>query len=297
MTFRRTTSGLNNSYLFFGVDAVVYLEGGDSITKQDVENGIFSASTDDIRYWQILFGFYKPEKSYQFCSVGSKETVKSIADEIIQGRVQNVIVAMDRDFDNLNNRTLSHDNIIYTFGYSWENDAWTSEAVLEAYCVLSGSCKTGIHTEKEVIESFYEKISHDLHGAVYIDAVLSQNNSSLFCRNSYMRYVDIPRSGNPNVKVQEIKKSLTSARKRLGKPIFKKSNFHVMPLVDCFGHLLAEFSYRILQYLLDKVKNLPKIPKSYAISMVVEKFAQLLQDGDLPVLKNHYDVQFAGIMP
>lgn len=180
MTFRRTTSGLNNSYLFYRVDAVVYLEGGDSLTKEEIENGTFNTATDDIRFWQALFGFYRPGKSYQFCSVGSKETVKSIAEDIVQGRVQNVIVAMDRDFDNINSRLINGNNIIYTLGYSWENDAWTPAAVLEAYCLLSGSCKISVQTEKELIEQYFMGCIGKIRGGVRADAVLSQNGSSLF---------------------------------------------------------------------------------------------------------------------
>lgn len=297
MTFRRTTSGLNNSYLFYGVDAVVYLEGGDSLRKKEVENGIFSASTDDIRYWQSLFGLFRPNTNYQFCSVGSKETVKSIAEDIVEGRIQNVIVAMDRDFDHINNRVLVHQNIIYTFGYSWENDAWAPDVVLEAYCLMSGSCKTGIQAERELIEQYFKECSLNLRGAVRIDAVLSQVESSLFRRDSYMRYVNISRSGYPCVNRQEIKNSLTLARDNMGKPIISNSKFQVSPHIDCFGHLYAEFAYRILKYLLEKVKNLPKVPKKYAISMVVEKFVQSLRDGYLPELRDHYEVEFARVVP
>jgi Protein of unknown function (DUF4435) len=297
MTFRRSTSGLNNLCLFYRVDAVVYLEGGNSLTREEVENGVFSASTDDIRYWQALFGFYRPDKNFKFCSVGSKETAKSIAEDIVQGRVHNIIVAMDRDFDGINGRMISNTNVIYTFGYSWENDAWAPASVLEAYCLMSGSCRTGMQSQKELVEKFFTNCSHQLWGAVRIDAVLSQHGNSLFRRNSYMRYIDVARSGYPRVNRQEIRHSLKGARELIGKPLVRRSNFDTSPLIDCYGHLLAEFAYRILKYLLENVSRLPKIPKSYAISVVVEKFAQLLRDGYFPELRDHYDAEFARVLP
>lgn len=295
MTFRRTVSGLNNSHLFYRVDAVVYLEGGGSLTREEVENGIFNAATDDIRYWQTLFGFYRPGKRFKFCSVGSKETVKSIAKDIAQGDVQNVIAAMDRDFDNINNRMISGNDIIYTYGYSWENDAWSSPAVVEAYCLMSGSCKAGIHAEKETIEQYFHDCFFNIRGAVRADAILSQHGFSLFYRDSYKRYVEITQSGYPKVNLLEIRNSLTAARARVGKPINRKSGFTTSPSRDCFGHLLAEFFYRILKYLLEKVSRLPKVPKSYAVSIVVEKYVQLLRDGILPEIKSHYDHEFARV--
>jgi len=297
MTFRRSTSGLSNLCLFYRVDAVVYLEGGNSFTREQVENGDFSGSSDDIRYWQALFGFYKPDKNFKFCSVGSKETTKSIAEDIVQGRVHNIVVAMDRDFDAINGKIIANTNVIYTFGYSWENDAWSPPSVLESYCLLSGSCKTGVQSEKEIIDNYFTKCSQQLSGAVRIDAVLSQHDSSLFCRNSYMRYVHITRSGYPSVNLQEIRNSLKNARTIIGKPLLKKSNFHTSSLIDCFGHLLAEFAYRILKYLLEDVRQLPKIPKRYAISVVVKMFAQLLRDGHLPELRHHYEAEFARVLP
>ena len=40
---------------------------------------------------------------------------------------------MDRDQDWITRTQLSDPNIIYTRGYSWENDVWTEEAVFEAF--------------------------------------------------------------------------------------------------------------------------------------------------------------------
>jgi hypothetical protein len=69
------------------------------------------------------------------------------------------------------------------------------------------------------------------------------------------------------------------------------------PLVDCFGHLFAEYAYRLLAYLLEKKRNNPKLPKDYAASMIVEKFGQLLGANLLPGLKSHYDAEFSRVLP
>ena len=158
-----------------------------------------------------------------------------------------------------------------------------------------GDCR--VQSEKELVEKYFAKCSQQLWGAVRIDAVLSQHGSSLFRRDSYMRYIDIARSGYPSVNLQEVKNSLKKSRALFGKPLIRRSNFHTSSLIDCFGHLLAEFAYRILKYLLENVSRLPKIPKSYAISVVVEKFAKLLRDGQLPELRDHYDAEFARVLP
>lgn len=297
MSFRRTESGLSNSYLFFGVDAVVYLEGGNSLCRENVDQGLYADSTQDIRYWQILFGIYRPTKMYKFCSVGSKETVKSIAKDIMEGRVNNTIAAMDRDFDHIAGKMIVSANVIYTFGYSWENDAWNESSLREAFCALSSACSTRIDNEAEIIEEYFKECASKLRGAIRIDAILSQYDNSVFDRKSYKRYVDIQSDGMPMVNMEQVKSSLVDTRNKVEGPIFRKSNFILSPLVDCFGHLFAEYAYRILTYLLEKIRKKPKLPKDYAASMVVEKFGQLLSTGVLPKLKQHYDSQFSRIMP
>lgn len=295
MSFRRTESGLTNLYLFFGVDAVVYLEGGASLCRDEVNQGLYTDSTQDIRFWQTLFSIYRSDKKYKFCSVGSKETVKSIATDISDGRVANVIAAMDRDFDHINGRLISANNIIYTFGYSWENDAWNKDAVREAFCSLSGACATKIDAEKEILDNYYQELASLLRGAIRIDAVLSQYDNSLFDRKSYMRYVELNRNGMPAVNQEQINKSLSEAREKIDGAIVRKNHFVLSSLIDCFGHLFAEYAYRLLAYLLEKMRNNPKIPKDYAASMIVEKFGQLLVDNLLPDIKFHYDSEFSHV--
>lgn len=297
MTFCRTPSGLSNFYLFVGADAIVFLEGGKSIGGEDVANGKFTELSSDIRFWQTLFEIYRPDKKYQFRSVGSKEIVKSIAYDIAAGKVTNVIVAMDRDFDHINERIISSYNVLYTKGYSWENDAWSKTTILEAYCTLSGACKSNVEKEVEIIERVMDVFSSRMWGAIRIDAILSQYKSSVFDREKPVRYVHIGKNGYPSINMDQVKNSLAGARIKIGKPIFRKSELYINAFLDCFGHLFAEYAYRLLGYLLEKFRGLPKMPKEYATGMVVEKFGKAIAGGILPELKQHYDAEFLRAMP
>jgi hypothetical protein len=97
MSFRRTVSGLSNQYLFFGVDAVVFVEGGRGFSKEEVNLGNFDTSSIDIKFWRGVFRYYYPNKKFQFRATGSKTTLRSIAMDIASGNLKNVYVAMDRD--------------------------------------------------------------------------------------------------------------------------------------------------------------------------------------------------------
>ena len=297
MTFRRTESGLSNFYLFVDADAVVFVEGGLSFNREAVDNGDFTSCSSDIRFWQTLFTIYRPEKNFQFRSIGSKETVKSIALDIKEGRVSNVVVAMDRDFDHLNSRIIASDDVLYTRGYSWENDVWESKIILEAFCTLSGSCKNNTSSEADIIDSLLDVFSTHMSRAVLVDAILSQHDNSFFDRAKPGRYIEVENNGSPNVNLEQVKVSLIEARNRNNRPTIRKSSIEINSLVDCFGHLLADYAYRILAYLIEKVRRLPKLPKEYATVMVVEKFAQVLEAGGLPSLKQHYDTQFKHLTP
>ena len=295
MRFRRTNAGLSNLYLFLNAEAVVFVEGGQSFTRKDINNNLYNKSSSDIRFWQALFNAYRPGKNYQFRSVGSKEAVKSIAADIQAGRISRVIAAMDRDFDHINARLISSENVVYTKGYSWENDSWNEITIFEAFCSLSGSCKNNADNEKSYLEQSFAKFSNCLNRLVRIDAILSQYDNSLFDRKKPIRYITISSGGEPKINVLQLRTSIGEARIRNARPIVRKTNFVINVFDDCYGHLLAEFGYRLLTFLIGKLERLPKIPKEFAAGMVVEKFGQALFGGLLPKLKQHYDIEFAKV--
>lgn len=296
MTFTRTNLGLSNLYLFFKVDAVVFVEGGQSISRDDVEKGNYTSSSSDIRFWQALFNIYRPKETYQFRAIGSKENVKSIANKINNGELTHVIATMDRDLDHINNRIIVSKNVIYTYGYSWENDCWCLNTILLAYCSLSGCCKNQLKEQRLFLEKSLKDFSESLRRMVYIDMILSQHNSSLFDRDKHLRYISEDTNGCPKINITELKKSIGIVRNNHPRPITKKTNFNLDVINDCFGHLFADFSYKLLTYLLRLNRNLPKIPKEYATGAVVQEFIQLFKKIEPNNLRAHYDSAFLNII-
>lgn len=295
MSFLRTKSGLSNLHLFFGVDSVVFLEGGKSLSIDEIKNGQHTNSSHDIRFWQCVFEVYRPKHTFQFRSVGSKQCVKQIANEIKDGVVTNIIVAMDRDFDNLNSAIIEANNVIYTYGYSWENDAWIKDSVVDAITALTGSCKTSMKEEIDIISNFYKECFTRLRWCILIDAILLQNGASFFNREQFMRYVNIKKNGIPSVNKEEIAFTFAQVKADRERPITRKSQIPTLSLKDCFGHLFAEYAYRIMVYVLNELKKMPKLPKDYAAGIVVEKFKDLLANGSLTSIKAHYDAEFSRV--
>lgn len=295
MTFTRTSSGLSNYHLFYGVDAVIFLEGGKSLNREQLASKEFNTNTDDIRYWKELFKHYKPNLSCKFFSLGSKESVKNFARNIIENEINNCVAAMDRDFDNLSNTLLDETKVIYTFGYSWENDAWNPETLVKSYALITGTCDTQLEETKEKVISLYGAFDHKIRRAVFADALLLLNNHSVFSRDSYIRYISIENSAPPELKLTEIRKSLSTARTKVERRVENTLGFEVDPPKDCFGHLYAEYGYRLFCYLLHKAQVFSKIPKTYAESIVVTSFIELLKDGIFPDIHKHYEKGFSNI--
>jgi hypothetical protein len=116
-------------HLFFKVDRIVYCEGGAQLSMAEVARGGGDNATLDVVFWQRVIAFYAAQKMYHCKSVGSKTTLRSIAQDVAQRGIETVIVCLDRDFDWFLGGAIVHTNVVYSFGYSWENDVITPTAI------------------------------------------------------------------------------------------------------------------------------------------------------------------------
>jgi hypothetical protein len=109
--FTRSSAGLSNQHIFYGVDLVVYCEG----KELDGE----AASIDEV-FWEHVF--IQNGKKVYCKSVGGKPELLALAQRIVDEGLSNIAVAMDKDYDDLRGQLVVHPQVIYTFGYSWESD-------------------------------------------------------------------------------------------------------------------------------------------------------------------------------
>lgn len=121
MTFTRTTSGIKNYPNFYNADVVVYIEGS-SVTNSAHSNLV----PDKVFYEGLLSEIFK-NKIIEVKCVGDKRTALSYVQPIIDSGLKNSVVIVDRDYDNLTCSILEIDSLVYTYGYSWENDLWSLE--------------------------------------------------------------------------------------------------------------------------------------------------------------------------
>lgn len=118
--FLRTDSGITNRALFTDANFTLYVEGG---------GGVDGAGSSDVVFWGDVLRHLRPDLKVTVVPHGGKPELEFLADKILSGDIANTLVALDSDFDELLDERKEHSNILYTYGYSWENDVFCAEQI------------------------------------------------------------------------------------------------------------------------------------------------------------------------
>jgi hypothetical protein len=290
MIFHRTPAGLSNQHLFLGVDAVVFVEGGRSLSFQEVLAGDESKPSIDLLFWQKMFGVFCPDKRLAFKSVGSKSILLNIAHEIAAGNATHICVAMDRDFDDAKGTIKRTSDVFYTHGYSWENDIWNEYVVEATFYTLCPVDKARISVGAEITKSFQE-FYRDTRWAVYGDLILSNYNLTLIPRGKEESIIALT-SKKPYISRTRICALVRELNTRKTSPLNMPWMHKIHPLKDCCGHLLAAYCFRLLTYLLAKFSAVPRLPKQHMNAIAIDKFFQNFDVSVFPDCYRHYQHQF-----
>jgi hypothetical protein len=291
MSFRRTNAGMSNLYLFHGVDAVVFVEGGgEAFTLEQLSQGLYNNQAYDIKYWQIVFGSCAPTKKFHFRAVGSKNSINEIVNLIVANNVKHVFVARDRDFDHLTGILRPSPGIFYTSGYSWENDVWTAPIIFETFRKFSSVPDNEI-AAKQLIDSEFANLAAGLRGCVRADAVLSFNKAEPLLRSKFAKIVRPTHNGPPTLVKANARSLVREQRLKIRPHKLKGPSVKVHPLRDCYGHLLETFGYHLLAHALAKLSKLKTLPKELLIPAAIDSFAAHLKTNI--ALLAHYNPMFA----
>lgn len=129
MTFSRSLSGIANFGIFSGADILVYTEGKDN-------SGASGIIFDEIYYTTLIRSIY-PNKNVKVKCVGSKKDALDYASKLETSGAVGSVVIVDKDGDDLVSSLLAKRVLVYTEGYSWENDFWTQQIAEEVLQDLS----------------------------------------------------------------------------------------------------------------------------------------------------------------
>lgn len=295
--FSRSGSGLSNQHLFLDVDAVVYLEGGPALTQDQIDNDYFHDHSSDIKYWQTVFEYYLPSKSFQFKSKGSKSAVKPIALKIQSGTVTNVIAVMDRDFDHLIGKKVSSPNVLYSYGYSWENDCWSPHAISRAAIFHTGLDKSHYEIVNGITTECFSNFLTQVEVAVKADCKMMQCSSTFFDRGAEGRYISYRQLEMPCLIEAELNDAFEKMEKDTGITKADLDDISINCESDCYGHLYACFCYYVFVYLSSKIKDKKvSIDFDSVLSLVIQKFVETIDSGALPEIHGYYNDAFNQIV-
>ena len=278
--------------LFFGVQVVVYVEGGKSnLSISELEDGSGHVDTVDVTFWRILFDYYRPRTKVHISSVGHKPTLLEIADLISSNRITNVYVAMDRDYDNHTDRQILCPGVIYTKGYSFENDVWVPIVVLEAFRALCPTQKnnTDIVT---IVDRAFKQFHIDIARAIRVDVALAANGQGLIFGHSPEGLLLARKGTMPRLNVRMFRTKL-SDRPKDCKCFCPTSPGNLNAHDDCHGKVAEAAGYRILLNVLYCYDKKASLSKKLAIGLALTAFKQCLRNGDCQGHSIHYKPQFA----
>jgi hypothetical protein len=236
----------------------------------------------------MVFGLFAPDKRVYFKPLGSKTQLQPVAELLAAFGIRTALVCFDRDYDHIRG-LLTTPGVLYTYGYSWENDVWSPELIEDLFYTFCDVCRTEAqvgNTISELLSSFEKRV----RWFIYADMLAFACGSSV-----------IPRDGLACVRVQpdqapEIDRTILYDRLREVNAARSPNRLRVLPggfrvraVRDTVGHVLAYFCFQLLRFLVKShgghgLRQSEVIPAAIRLAR-----DQLLANPDL---RSHYQEHF-----
>lgn len=295
MVFNRTPIGILNYPLFHKGKKMVFLEGGNcSFTKGEVLNGTHNESSYDLLFWGPLFKKFKRNlNAYEFRPVGNKQSLFDIA-KTVANKDKNIIVLMDRDYDCFCGNIISGKNILYTYGYSFENDILKLPVLTGLYDSLC-SIQYGKHEASKKLKQGLNHFKKEITCVLKLDITTYINSGEhIIPKNgkNIRKYIIPKKESEPALKINDLEKLFTSYYKQTKQQVVKikpKRQFKLNVLKDCPGHIMDEYFYYYFIFVLRALgKKKANYQKELFKCNLISQFISLINQNELPQIKNYY---------
>lgn len=278
--FERSRSGQGNRAIFLDVDIVCYVEGG----------GGNSEDSKDVTFWSRVFGHYAPALRIHFTPRGGKPELEKLARDIIEKDADNTFVAMDRDYDDFRGSTIVDRRVVYTYGYSWENDLYASGNIAAVYCAVA-HCGTLPAVTQDFINDALSHLEAALRLPVYADLMALLHNSSVLPRRSPGRII-VENRGVKNgfvkrTEVLNLLKNVNQATRPRVPVIRYDPPFD--PIRYCVGHVIELAYTYLLRAAMKEQGKRANISSDHATDLGLQTFPGFLAAyPDDPVAVHHF---------
>jgi len=180
MLFSRSSEGLSNTHLFYGVKVMVYIEGENKPEKYDKE------------FYKIILNRLVgiDLNKFEIVPLGNCLNVKERYENIVSHNITNSICVIDRDYNFLKESIIYNPDLLkFSYGYSWESDFWSDTIIHRVIEILSGGKISNLSCFSELMSNTKKsakKLScYDLISQINAECVLDKSKSSFGVRLEY----------------------------------------------------------------------------------------------------------------
>ncbi|MER8628604.1 DUF4435 domain-containing protein [Mesorhizobium opportunistum] len=265
--FERTRSGQENRAVFLGADIVCYVEGGGG-------NG---DTSPDVTFWSRVFTVTRPDLKIRCVARGGKPILERLARDIVDNNIKSVMVAMDSDYDDYRGRKIVDHRIMYTYGYSLENDLLTFENF-----VIAASGIFHFQPDNQEIRSFmlsaFDSITIALKRPMLLDFYALCSGSSVLPREAPGRVLTIDAlTGLPSVNRSQILKLCSEANQNT-----RPSRNALLPgPVDVYRYIVGKIFWmaanRILRATAKRFFKSTNVSPDHMRDVLIQTFSHYLQ--------------------
>lgn len=256
--FKRTNSGISSEHLFYDVDFIVYCEGAISDNSDH--------ATLDALFWQSAFEAFSDKRIYCKTS-GSKADLAGVANKVVSDEISNVIVVMDRDYDDLFYENFHHKKIIYTYGYSWESDAAALYRFSDVFRIFAPvpNCRR----YEADYNAFCSKLKGRLKRCCALDIRYFKASEALFDRNKPQSIINTEKEHEPDIDVGKLLGAAKFIEKYSLPPIDRVLIKNIDGFSRFFGKSVSKLIYHWFVFRTSSIKNRQKMAYAAFMAAVI----------------------------
>jgi hypothetical protein len=242
------------------------------------------------------FKNWLPGKSVHVKPVGGKRLLRGMARNVVERDLKKTIVAMDRDYDGESGQIIDDHRVVYTLGYSVENDLCNAHSLKHVAEVITRNepLDQAISTEVDQIGS---SLSASFTRVVALDYVYYRSGHALIDRDvpgktvkSSSRGTFPPELNRPGILTQLRKaKGEISGRWHGDLPDFSNVSESLV------GKTLISAIYHYMIYILKKNAVICKITKDHFIDLLLDSWRGVNNRIGNCRLNEYYTTMFARI--
>jgi hypothetical protein len=236
------------------------------------------------------------DKRVKIKPIGCKKHVRNIARNIVARDLSKTLAALDRDYDNSSNQIIEDHRVIYTHGYSIENDMLTRESLLYISEVITRQSPPN-NNIVQYIDNAIQSYNDIFRPIAKLDFGYFSSGHALLDRdNPGKAVVSVTKSANPPfLNKPSITKSIHKL-KSSGHLRNRQSNLIWTGIErDLIGKIWKYLSYHFMQNCLKQVAQCPLFSKDHYFDLAMSSWRTLSQRHPNDPTVQHYRVSFEAI--